>query len=84
MYIGIRNGKIYDVCSELVNKRDNSIEDKDYLDLKMGGWVIGDSWDSEKNISLKDSPQRFEERPKSELELLKEKVEKLEKRFEGD
>lgn len=78
MKIGIKDGKIYDICSDLRNKRDNSIEDKDYLDLPMNDYYIGDTWDFENNISLKDSPQRFEEKPKSELEL---KLEQLENRI---
>jgi len=82
MKIGIKNNKIYDICSELINKRDNSIPDKEYLDLPMEDWFIGDTWDSKSDISLKDSPQRFEERPKSELELLQERVLQLEQKVE--
>lgn len=44
----------------------------------MKDWFIGDTWDFEKNISLKDSPRRFEKKPKSTLEL---KIEKLELRI---
>ncbi|KKN90799.1 hypothetical protein LCGC14_0223820 [marine sediment metagenome] len=58
MKLGIKDGKIHDICSKLINKRDNSIDDKDYLDLPMGDWVSYDSWDSINNISLKDSPNR--------------------------
>ncbi len=81
MKIGIKEGKIYDICSKLTHghKRDDSIPDKDYLDLPMGDWIVGDTWDFEKNISLKDSPQRFIEPEPTELELLKKRVEALEK-----
>jgi len=82
MKIGIKNNKIWDICSELINKRDDSIPDIDYLDLEMGDWFIGDNWDSKNNISLKDSPKRFEKPPKSELELLEEKVLQLEQKIE--
>lgn len=78
MFIGIKEGKIYDICSDLRSKRDNSIPDKDYLDLPFDNWIIGDTWDSINNISLKDSPQRFEPIPKTEIELLEEKITDLE------
>lgn len=79
IYIGIKDGKIWDLCSELVSKRtDFNLPVKDYLFMEMGDFVIGDSWDSEKKESLKDSPKRFEEPPKSKFELLKEKVLQLE------
>ena len=78
MYIGIKNGKIFDICSDLRHKRDNSIPDIDYLNLPMEDWVIDDTWDSINNISLKDSPQRFEPIPKTEIELLEEKITDLE------
>ena len=74
MKLGIKDNKIYDVCSNLENKRDDSIQDKDYLDLDMDNWFIGDTWDFKAKISLKDSPMRFEKPPKTELEL---KVEEL-------
>ena len=81
MFIGIKEGKIYDICSDLRSKRDNSIPDKDYLDLPFDNWVIGDTWDSINNISLKDSPQRFEPIPKTEIELLQEKNAEFETRI---
>jgi len=78
MKIGIKEGKVWDICSDIKYKRDDSVLDKDYLDLPMEDWIVGDTWDFEKNTSLKDSPQRFEEKPKSELEL---KIEELEARI---
>ena len=81
MFIGIKEGKIYDICSDLRSKRDNSIPDKDYLDLPFDNWIIGDTWDSINNISLKDSPQRFEPIPKTEIELLQEKNAEFETRI---
>lgn len=84
MKIGIKEGKIYDICSELMNKRDNSIPGKDYIDKPYDGERIEDTWNYESNISLKDSPQRSEEPPKSELELkievMGERIAKLEKK----
>ncbi len=82
MYLGILNEKIYDICSDLKHKRDASIDNKDYLDLPRGNWYIGDTWDSEKNLSLKDSPQRFIGPEKTELEKLKERIVKIETKLE--
>lgn len=83
MKLGIKDNKIWDVCSDLRNKRDDSLPDKNYLDLPMNDWIIGDSWDVKNKVSLKDAPIRFEEKPKTEIELRLEaielKVEKLEK-----
>jgi len=78
-YIAIKDGKIYDICSNLKNKRDDTIRDEDYkLLLLDGSWVIGDSWDSENDTSLTDSPLRNPPVVKSMLEL---KVEDLEARI---
>lgn len=84
-FIGILEGKVFDICSDLVNKRtrDNGIElSKEelekirYLETKENDIVIGDSWDFVNNISLKDSPKRIPIIPeKSEIEL---KIESLE------
>ena len=86
MKLGIKNGKIYDICSDLRNKRDDSISDKDYLDLPIGDWEIEDIWDFEKNESLKDSPIRFIEKEKTELEIriddLETRITELEKQKE--
>ena len=79
MKLGIKDGKIWDICSDLRNKRDNSILDIDYLDLPRGDWVTGDTFLN--NISLKDSPIRLIEKPKSELELLREEMEVLKNRI---
>lgn len=80
MKLGIKDGKIWDICSRLDcgHKRDDSIPDKDYLDLDMKDWFVGDTWDFEKNISLKDSPIRDEVKPKTVLEL---KIEEIEARI---
>lgn len=82
MYIGIKNNKIYDICSDLRNKRDNSINNRDYIKTSLRDLFVGDTWDFDNNISLKDSSQRFEEAPKSELELkiieLENRIKKLE------
>jgi len=82
MKLGIKDGKIFDICSELSYKRgDSNIPDEDYLDFPIGDWFIGDTWDFNNNISLKDSPKRFEEPPKSELELVKERISEIEKKL---
>jgi len=81
MKLGIKDNKIHDICSDLRSKRDNSISDNNYLDLPFDDWFIGDTWDFENNISLKDSPKRFEESPKSRLELLEESVTEIKKKL---
>ena len=78
MRLGIKDGKIYDICSDIRHKKDDSIDSKDYLNLPIGDWLIGDTWDSEKNDSLKNSLQRFEEPYKSPEQL---KIEELETRI---
>lgn len=77
MFIGIKDGKIWDMTSLLCNKRDDSIPDDEYLYLENRGYLPEDTWDFEKNVSLRDSPFRFQKRPKTELELLKEEIQQL-------
>ena len=78
MFVGIKNGKIHDICSDLRHKRDDSISDKDYLSVENNDLCINDTWDLKTNINLKDSPQRFIEPESTELELLQEKIQSLE------
>ncbi len=60
MYIGIKDNKIHDICSDIKWKRDNSIKDEAYLDLKINvhNIMIGDTWDSQNNVNLEDSVHR--------------------------
>lgn len=82
MYVGIKDNRIWDICSDLRSKRtDFNLPIEVYLDLPMGDRVVGDTWDSKNNVSLKDSPRRFIEPPKSEFELLQEKTIELEKKL---
>ena len=78
MYIIIKERKIYDICSDLRHKRDNSISDKDYLNVINDDLCINDNWNFENSVSLKDSPQRFIEPEMTELELLKERIKVIE------
>lgn len=78
MKLGIKEGKIYDICSIFHDKRDDSIKDRDYLDFPRGNWVIGDTWDSLNNISLRDAPIRSAPKPKTEFELLEARIKVLE------
>ena len=79
IYVGIKEGKIYDLCDRLVNKRDNSIEDKDYLHFEKDmDFQIGDPWDYELNDSIKTNRVRI----KSEFELLQIEVENLKSKIE--
>jgi len=81
MYIGIKEGKIFDICSNILNKRGDSDDSVQYFELKRKNWVIGDTWDFENKVSLEDAPIRFADPPKTELELLREEVEDLKTRI---
>ena len=83
MFIGIKDGKIWDICSSLESKRtDFNLPDSDYFITDKQDIRIGDTWDLKKKDSLRDSPKRFEERPKSKLQLLQNKIIELESRLE--
>ena len=59
MYIGIKDGKIWDKCSELMFKRTlDVLPDDVYIKTNGKDNVVGDTWDFINNISLKDSPLR--------------------------
>lgn len=77
MFIGIKDGKIYDICSCLEWKRDDSIKNEDYLELSMsmGDLVVGDHINSDGSNHMKDSPQRIPE--KSKLEELETKINEM-------
>jgi len=86
MRIGIKDGKIYDICSDISHKRDDTIKDEDYLDLPKGDWRIDDTWNSKKNISLKDALRRVEPIEENLAGLLQKteeqlKIEELEARI---
>ena len=78
IFIGIKDGKIWDICSELIYKRDDdSLLDKDYIKIDIGtfDYVIGDTWDFDNNVSLMDSPRRSLPPEKTALELRIEELE---------
>lgn len=88
MYIGIKNGKVVDICSDLINANIGIFTDSedDYIEMKEEEFYqlrmeIGDSWDFENNINVPDSPKRSEPQPKSRLELLEEKMIELESKI---
>jgi len=90
MLIGIKDNKIFDICSDLKNKRiaddgiylsQNELDSIVYIELEFNDFYIGDSWDTQNNINLKDSPQRFVVPKKSELELLRDEIEDLKSRL---
>jgi len=82
IYIGIKDGKIWDICGMLESKRtDFDLPEVNYLNLDMNDFVIGDTWDFEKNESLKDAPKRFEPKPKTQLELMQEEIDDLKVRL---
>lgn len=84
-YIGVKNGKVWDVCSTLLNKRDNSIKDEDYIesDISMGDVIAGDTWND--GNPIKDSPLRSVVPEKTVQELknneLQAKIDALENRI---
>ncbi len=59
MFIAIKKGKIWDICSELQYKRtkDSLLDDK-YFKITEKDLCIGDTWEFGNGISLKDSPLR--------------------------
>lgn len=91
MFINIKDGKVFGKASEEINLRwvDDGIplteEEKDNMyireipdDMRV---VPLDTWNDIEKINIPDSPQRFEEPKKTELELLKEKIDDLEARL---
>ncbi len=59
MNIALKNGKIWDMCSKLVNKRTfEFLDDEKYFITNEKDIVVGDEWDFNEGISLKDSPLR--------------------------
>jgi len=57
VHVGIKDGKIWDICSNLKNKRDDSIADEDYVTINKSDIRIGDTWLN--GESLKDAPSRL-------------------------
>ena len=74
MYISVKDGKVWDICSELRYKRTkDSLSDDAYLKIDdIERPYIDDTWDITNNISLKDSDKRNIERPMSLEERIKE------------
>ena len=72
------NNKVVDVCSPgrgFWNRFESVLEVEVLNDIDVR---YGDTWDIEHNCSLKDSPKRLEGSEKTEIEELKERIEKLE------
>jgi len=73
MYYGIKDGKVWDVCSDERNKRtkDNGVPTlaEFYLELNDVSYRTGDSYNDVSKEITKDSPQRFATPEKSQLEL---------------
>jgi len=79
LYIAIENGKICDAVTELINKGRLDISNEDYIEVKgdIGDFLIGDTYDTIKKVSLKDSP--FRKPSKSSKSKLDLRIEVLEK-----
>ena len=81
-YIGIIDGKIVDVCSDL---RNSNYDPKEitYIEVSQynqnGRCFPQDTWDDVNNVTLKDSPKRTAPREKSVLEL---KLEDLQRQID--
>ena len=78
MYLGIKEGKIFDITTNLLNKRDPNDKEVNYIVVKLDDYIVGDTWDFKNNLSLKDSPIRFEILPKNDFQLMKEAILELE------
>lgn len=89
MFVGIRNGKIWDICEPLKNKRkredgilltEEELAKIIYIEIKnKSDVVVGDTWDFENSINIPDSPLRDTIPEKSEIQ---KKLEELELRIE--
>ena len=78
LYIGIKDGKVWDITSELINKRGPDIPDEEYILKENIDIYINDSWDFDNSINIPDSPRRFAEPEKTTEQL---KIEELEARI---
>ncbi len=85
-WINIKNGKIFGIASREVNLRwvDDGVplteEEKagmTVLHIENRDMRVEDAINPDGSNHIKDSPQRFEEPPKTELELLREKVNEM-------
>lgn len=92
MYVGIREGKVFDICSHLANKRlkDDGVDiDPDSVayiliseaEMIKKNILVGDTWDFENQDSLKDSPARIPQPDKEDI--LQEKIQELEDRIKA-
>lgn len=69
IYIGIKDGKVWDKTTDLINKRSSDIPDEDYILVDNIDICIDDTWDFQNNINLKDSFRRFIEPEKTADQL---------------
>ena len=91
-YIGIRNGKVWDITGKTLRNTRKAEDGIDltpeelaeivYIQTDIRDIMVGDTWDNEKEINLKDSPQRFIEPEPDPFEILQEKVNQLEARIQ--
>ena len=78
-FIAVKEGKVWDKCGQLINKRtDDPLPVKDYIEVDLSDVVFGDTWVSETKTNLEDSPSRTAEQEKTEEQL---KLEVLESRI---
>lgn len=83
MHYGIKDGKVWDRCSDLRNKRmfDNGVpmEAEFYIEKDDRSYTTGDSYNQLSEEITKDSPSRIP--VKTELQLLQEEVADLKSRL---
>lgn len=77
-----KDKKIIDKCSGLKYRILNpNIPDSMYFETDKKDIRIGDTWDLKLNDSLRDSEIRFREKPKSEIDLIKERLDLVENKL---
>ena len=81
MNYGIKDNKIFDKCTELENKRDPNDKEVIYIEEDLFDVWIGDSYNLDTKVLLKDSPARTEIPQKTKMDLLEERIEELEKQL---
>ncbi|MBA7495613.1 hypothetical protein ES702_06202 [subsurface metagenome] len=77
-----KDNKIIDKCSGLEYRIPNpDIPNSEYFQTDKKDLRINDTWDFKLNDSLRDSPLRLIEPEKSEIELIKERLDLIENKL---
>lgn len=92
IYIGIREGKVFDACTNLKNIRtkDDGIEinpslttyiEMNEIEFMNKNILVGDTWNYELDDSIKDSNLRSLPKIKKPIDLANDKIQELETRI---